>query len=356
MVICVNKEKSKRKQEAILRRAIIASKSEYFSWTGRKQEKYRAQRKLKDDFMFYKIIFMELFGFKAETQEELDAYYDELSIKDNLVLNQTILPMRGIGEDNFYLNESFGEGKSLLDFETLYDYDYDDHCYQEKARERDFEGYSKKPYRGSFYGTWANLEIDGNFTYASLSMLSSHIIFGVVEDFVFEEIDKLIPNKYVRGKNHGKKQKGGGYLWDHRVDAKGKEGQLDELKDRLWEYLSARFYKFSDSINIKSPGKVYMIEKPDVEGDPYIDFLFSDMSLLKKIHFKSFVRDIREMLGDVQEVYDAIEKEKGLARKFVHDAYKDVMENHDSRIVKFKKKRIVVIAEQAIKDFEDLLD
>lgn len=83
-------------------------------------------------------------------------------------------------------------------------------------------------------------------------MLSSHIIFGVVEDFAFEEIDKLIPNKYVRGKNHGKKQKGGGYLWDHRVDAKGKE--------------------------------------------------------------------------------------KELVRKFVHDAYKDVMENYDSKIVKFKKK------------------
>ncbi|MBU0465791.1 MAG: hypothetical protein KKE12_19720 [Proteobacteria bacterium] len=131
----MNKEKSKREQEANLRRAIIAAKSEYFSWTEEEQEKYRAQRKLKDDFMFYKIIFMELFGFKAETQEELD---------------------------------------------------------------------------------------------------------------------KLVPNKYVRGKNHGNKQKGGGYFWDHRVDA--------------------------------------------------------------------------------------IEKEKELARKFVHDAYKDVMENYDSRIVKFKKK------------------
>ncbi len=109
-------------------------------------------------------------------------------------------------------------------------------------------------------------------------------------------------------------------------------------------------------INIKSPGKVYMIDKHDVEGDPYIDFLFSDMSLLKKIHFKSFVRDIRELMGDVQEVYDAIEKEKELVRKFVHDAYKDVMENYDSKIVKFKKKRKVVIAEQAIKDFENFLD
>ncbi|MBC8442216.1 MAG: hypothetical protein H8D87_21330 [Deltaproteobacteria bacterium] len=99
-----------------------------------------------------------------------------------------------------------------------------------------------------------------------------------------------------------------------------------------------------------------MIDKHDVEGDPYIDFLFSDMSLLKKIHFKSFVRDIRELMGDVQEVYDAIEKEKELVRKFVHDAYKDVMENYDSKIVKFKKKRKVVIAEQAIKDFENFLD
>ena len=64
---------------------------------------------------------------------------------------------------------------------------------REKTREIDFEGYSKKPYRGNFYGTWAHLEIDGDFTYASLSMLSSHIIFGVVEDFAFEEINKIIP-------------------------------------------------------------------------------------------------------------------------------------------------------------------
>jgi len=58
----------------------------------------------------------------------------------------------------------------------------------------------------------------------------------------------------------------------------------------------------------------------------------------------------------MNSVYDAIEKEKELVRKFVHAAYKDVMENYDSKIVKFKKKRKVVIAEQAIKDFENLLD
>jgi len=31
-----------------------------------------SKRKWEDNFMFFKIIFKELFGFKAETQEELD--------------------------------------------------------------------------------------------------------------------------------------------------------------------------------------------------------------------------------------------------------------------------------------------
>ncbi|MBT3179180.1 MAG: hypothetical protein HOG03_23120 [Desulfobacula sp.] len=63
-----------------------------------------SKRKWEDNFMFFKIIFKELFGFKAETQEELDEYDDDPGIKENLVLNETSLPMHGIGEDNFFLN------------------------------------------------------------------------------------------------------------------------------------------------------------------------------------------------------------------------------------------------------------
>lgn len=79
-------------------------------------------------------------------------------------------------------------------------------------------------------------------------------------------------------------------------------------------------------------------------------------SILKRSIIMTRMTIIREMLGDVQEVYDAIDKEKESAREFVHDAYKDIIENYDSRILKFKKKRKVIIAEQAIKDFENLLD
>jgi hypothetical protein len=34
-----------------------------------------------------------------------------------------VLPLTGIGEDNFFLNEFFAEGESVLSFGTVYDYD-----------------------------------------------------------------------------------------------------------------------------------------------------------------------------------------------------------------------------------------
>ncbi|WP_457664999.1 hypothetical protein [Thiolapillus sp.] len=41
----------------------------------------------------------------------------------------------GIGEDYIDLNECMAEGKTLLDFPTLYDYDYVDYLFQEEAQD-----------------------------------------------------------------------------------------------------------------------------------------------------------------------------------------------------------------------------
>jgi hypothetical protein len=42
----------------------------------------------------------------------------------NDLLNATVLPLTGIGEDNFFLNELCAEGESVLSFGTVYDYDH----------------------------------------------------------------------------------------------------------------------------------------------------------------------------------------------------------------------------------------
>jgi hypothetical protein len=51
-------------------------------------------------------------------------------------VNELLLPLTGIGDDSFYLNEHLGERRSILDFPTLRAYDEDEHDFQEGARPR----------------------------------------------------------------------------------------------------------------------------------------------------------------------------------------------------------------------------
>ena len=75
-----------------------------------------------------------LFGIQAKTDEALSEISDQFGDEEHLVFNRALLPAAGVGEDFFFLNEYLDEGKTLLDFDTLYEYDYDDHCFQEQAR------------------------------------------------------------------------------------------------------------------------------------------------------------------------------------------------------------------------------
>ncbi|MEA3468159.1 MAG: hypothetical protein U9R57_08055 [Thermodesulfobacteriota bacterium] len=61
--------------------------------------------------------------------------------------------MQGIGENYFFLNESFSRGKSTLSFPTLHDYDFADFQFQEKWRKKELADYHGKPYYGSLYST-----------------------------------------------------------------------------------------------------------------------------------------------------------------------------------------------------------
>src|SRR5207244_12010063 len=105
-----------------------------------------------------------------KTRQTLHAALDSFNEAQYLLYNSTLLPLMGVGDDHFFLNEGFAAHTSLLDFATLYDYDYADYQFQEQARQEDFPDYAGgKPYRGSLYYTWARLEIDGAYRYASLS-------------------------------------------------------------------------------------------------------------------------------------------------------------------------------------------
>jgi hypothetical protein len=69
------------------------------------------------------VLLDDLLDIKCGT-DEIDEVWNDMPLIDLSQLNWASLLMTGIGEDYIYLNECMAEGKSLLDFPTLYDYDY----------------------------------------------------------------------------------------------------------------------------------------------------------------------------------------------------------------------------------------
>ncbi len=330
----------RRKTQAALRRAIIAVKSDYFAWPEHVQEHYRVALPDDDRFKIDKVLLATLFNIRADTPEAMAAAFDDFDETQYLLYNSAILPLTGIGDDCFYLTEWLGEHKTLLDFATLYDYDYADHDFQEQARAAEFPDYTAKPYRGSLYHTWARLLIDGAFYYANLSMVAGYI-YSQLDDFGSDRIRELIPHVYVAGPNHGKRE-GNGRLWDRRADAGGQEAQLKELRQRYYRYTAARWEALSQRLDKQAEGKVYQVDQ-NQEHEPHMDFMFTDKTVLQAVRFRHFMSDCRAMMGDSQELQTLIDQERLAARVYLAHHYQDILENFDPTIVEFRKKRKIIV-------------
>ena len=242
--------------------------------------------------------------------------------------------------------------KAIINFETLYDYDFDDYKFQEESRKREQKDYEKKPYRGSLYLTWARLMIDDSFSYGVLSMVAGYL-YCQLDEYGNNHMEKLIPHEFTRGKNHGKAE-GPGYLFDLKIDAKGLESQLDELKHRFWKHISEVHERLMDEFDKKSKQRVFILNQSQV-GDPSHHFLFTDKEILKRIHLKTFMRCCRAAeQTDHSSLFRKLENEKKLLTKYLDKQYKDIMENFDPKIVRFRKKYKVIFHRDS--GLDELLD
>ena len=123
-----------------------------------------------------------------------------------------------------------------------------------------------------------------------------------------EQIETLIPHKYVEGKNHGKRVQGG-MLWDYRVDAGGMEPQLDELQHRYYQYLRDCHARLLDRFDEDAIQRVYIRSKKH-GVEPHIEFVFADKSALDAVRFRRFFSDCRRIAGEVTELEVIIEQER----------------------------------------------
>src|SRR5690606_7336434 len=101
----------------------------------------------------------KLFGRPFRGSRELEAFLDggdhsERS-RSRCVLSEATLPLYGIGEDSFFLNEHLAEGVTLPHFTTIREWDEADHLAQEAAWEEEGDRPDgRKPYEGRLLWSW----------------------------------------------------------------------------------------------------------------------------------------------------------------------------------------------------------
>ncbi len=336
------------KLEPALRRALLRVNPAYVTWSDAEKECYHVALPAADRLRIEQQLLQDLFGIHVRDQAELDDALGEFDDAQHLALNRTLLPITGIGQDSFCLNEYLANNVTLLDFLTLYDYALDDYRFQEAARKKLNPAHEDKPFRGDLHFCWARLFIDDAFTYATLSSTASYLN-GMLDTVGTEQINQLLPHEYVPGKEHGKREEHG-FLWDLRVDAAGMEGHLEELQHRFWHYLAERHEMLLDEFDQKAQGVVYLRDR-STATDPQVDFIFSDKTALQAVRFKAFVTDCRQLAGNEQMLTRIEEEERNALLAYLEKEYTEIIANFDEKIIKLRKKRKVTIAEEAAPDF-----
>ncbi|HEY7533397.1 MAG TPA: hypothetical protein VH681_11545, partial [Nitrospiraceae bacterium] len=291
----------------------------------------------------------ELFGARVRSwKREVDGT-KKIPLGELNRWNEAILPLVGIGEDSFYLNEWLGENRTILDFSTLRDYDEYDYRYQESARKREDRSYTSKPYRGSLYLNWARLFVDGKFTYATLSMTAGYLL-SHLEEVATAVVETRIPHRYVPGKNHGKPM-GKSFQWDMRLAADGHEGMLEELQHRISEYTAVRYDSLLSEWDRANKRGVYWVDASTLE-ERDVHFVFTDKEALSAVRFRSFVPDCRSIERAVDELNGALAEEETKLKTFIAEQHQSLLQTFDPKVKRLRRRRKVLIHRDAFDDLE----
>ena len=133
----------------------MKARPEYFGWSREEQERYGVAIPERDHDRLSQALLEELWGRKIRSAKAAARAASYLPLADQHQWNEVVLPLTGIGDDRFFLNEGFAAGKTILDFPTLLAYDESDHRFQEEARKKEDSAYQGTAYRGTLHLAWA---------------------------------------------------------------------------------------------------------------------------------------------------------------------------------------------------------
>ena len=333
---------------ALVRRLIMKLDPEFY---GLSQEEQNQKRQQFSHLYMDKVdeyLYKELFDLAYNP--EADFGDDQLDNDQLNVFNAHTTALSGIGDNYFRFNELHGKDFDLTSFDSLSAFDQDAFDYQQSANKRDFpDRFIERPYRLYLYHYWARiLDESHRFLYLTISSMSYYILDAMEQ--ADDLIDELIPNEFVKGENHGKNDHGG-FIWDMRRNAHGKERELEELSDRVREYQQQRYYEMNEEFHFAETG-VFLIERTDDRGDAAMSVIVKNANTADKIRFDYFLRDCRAQETDNVELNVLIEQELSLQEQFIREQYRDICENFDPTVVKFKKKYKLVMSPGALDGLE----
>lgn len=110
---------------------------EYFGWSPAEQERYGVAIPEKDHEHLCWALLQEPWGRKIRSPKAAARAVSRLSLDEQHRWNEIVLPLTGVGDDCFFLNEGFAAGKTIPDFPILLAYDESDYRFQEEARRKD---------------------------------------------------------------------------------------------------------------------------------------------------------------------------------------------------------------------------
>jgi hypothetical protein len=336
-----------------LRRAVMVAKPEFFAWPAQEQLRYRIDLPDRDREAIVAALLRETGHRRPAALARLESR-GRIALPLQNQINEWLLPLTGIGEDAFVLNEQMAEGQSILDFETLHAYDVHDHAFQQAARKEHDDPYVPEPYTGALHATWARGLLDGSICYLTLSMLSWHL-YGSMQEVADEEIQRLVPHRHVRGPEDGKVE-GGMVRWDLRVDASGQEALLNELQHRVWPEQDRRRRELGEEFQTLRSGATFLDdsrwpgEGPDEQN---LRIVFTDPEALTAVRFTSFLRDCRQLQRPLSELRALESRESERMRAFVKAQHEDLVKNFDPKVVPLRKKRKILMHPEALRDIED---
>ncbi len=344
----------------ILNRFMTKYHPEFFSLSKEEQDEFKVNNIDELEFKFKKFIYKQILNVDLKNENDVEKYEHLITPEILLEFNTQSTYLRGIGNNYFYLNECFADNESMLTFKTLYDYDFDNHEFQEEALINDDHFKDKKeksPYKMRMNFYWARAIINNKFHYLTLASAAMYL-HSKIEEELQGFIEELIPHEYEEGKDFGNEESGG-FVLDFKLNANGKEKELQDLKDYYNFKINNKMYEELQDYFFNNPMNFIWIEEKNNESktDPTLTYIFSDINVIKDIRFSHWELDTNkyktEDFSTLNNIFDSFFYKYKQELKSVYDS---IVEGTYVSDIKKKQPRKVVASEGFIEDLNKILD